>query len=123
MTTNEETSMFQTWEFKGLEIKPLTLGRKNNIVTLIAGLPIGPTMFAMAVYGAICPVPEIIKGLRNPDWFTEKVTEWMESIELDQGDYEQLGTIFKELIENSGKNRAVPVTDPNMLPDPELGNG
>lgn len=115
--------MFQTWEFKGIEIKPLTLGRKNNIVTLIAGLPIGPTMFAMAVYGAICPVPEIIKGLRNPDWFTEKVTEWMESIELDQGDYEQLGTIFKELIENSGKNRAVPVTDPNMLPDPELGNG
>lgn len=121
-TDTAEAAMFQTWEFKGVEIKPLSIGRKNNLITLARSVPAGPTMFAMVLYGATCKPSEIIRGLRDPDWFIEKVTEWMEKIEMDQDDYEELGRIFNELIASTNKNRAVPVSDPDMMPDP-LGNG
>jgi len=45
----------------------------------------------------------------------------MEEIELVPDDYEALGGIFKEMIENTEANRAAPISDPNMMPDP-LGN-
>jgi hypothetical protein len=80
-------------------------------------------MFAMGLYGFICPVGDIIKSLRNLDWFSERVTEWMEEIKLDQPDYPELGRIFQEVMENAGANRAVPVSDPSMMADPStMGN-
>lgn len=118
-----DDGMFTTWEFKGIEIKPISYGRKNHIVSIAAGYPPGPTMFAACLYGAICPVGEVIKGLRNVDSFTEKVTEWMETIELGPEDYEELGRIYMAIMEHSGKNQAVPIEndDPSMVADP-LGN-
>jgi len=118
--TQLDDGMFTTWEFKGIEIKPISYGRKNHIVSIAAGYPPGPTMFAACIYGAICPVKELIKGLRNVDWFTEKVSDWMEKIELGQGDYEELGKTYMAIMEHSGKNQAVPVEsdDPNLISDP-----
>ena len=116
-----DNQLDKTWEFKGIEIPALSIGRKNNLITLISCIPAGPTMFASALYGATCKTSIIIKALRDPDSYFERVTEWMEEIQLDQQDFEQLGTIFKELFEHTNANRAVPVTDPNMMPDP-LGN-
>jgi hypothetical protein len=115
--------MFTTWEFKGIEIKPISYGRKNHLVSIMAGFPPGPTMFATGIYGSICKLSEIIKGLRNVDYFTERVTDWMEEVELCQDDYEELGKVFMSIMEHSGKNQAVPIDqgDPNMIEDP-VGN-
>lgn len=118
-----DDGMFTTWEFKGVEIKPISYGRKNHIVSIAAGYPAGPTMFACCLYGAICPLKEITKGLRNVDFFTGKVTDWMEEIELGPDDYEDLGRIYMAIMEHSGKNQAVPIDndDPSTMEDP-LGN-
>jgi hypothetical protein len=118
-----DDGMFTTWEFKGIEIKPISYARKNHIVSIASGYPPGPTMFATCIYGAICPIGEIIKGLRNVDSFTERVTTWMDEIELEQDDYEELGRIYMAIMEHSGKNQAVPIEsdDLSMTADP-VGN-
>lgn len=117
---NNDT-LHKTWEFKGIEIKPLSYGRRANIRSIAMIYPPGPTMFAAAIYGAMCDIKDLNKGLRDPDWFTEKVTSWMDSIKLTQDDDEQLGTVFKEIMEHSEANRAAPISDPSLMPDP-LGN-
>ena len=116
-------NLHKTGEYKGLEIQPLSYGRRANIRSLIMGYPVGPTMFAAAIYGATCDLKELTKGLRDPDFFTDKVTAWMDDIELTMADDIDLGTIFKEMFDNSEENRAVPVSDPNMMNDPTMGNG
>jgi hypothetical protein len=45
----------------------------------------------------------------------------MDAIKLTQDDDEQLGTVFKEIMEHSEANRASPISDPSLMPDP-LGN-
>lgn len=119
MTTYEPD---KTWEFKGLEIKPLSYARKNNIITISGAIPPGPTMFAVAVYGMICPEKELITGLRKTDDFIQRVMEWMEEIKLSTDDYEQLAKVFKEVLEYTEENRVRPVADLDMLADPEVGN-
>lgn len=111
----------KTWEFKGVEITPLAIAQKNHAISIVSGMAPGPTMFASVVYSAICKKSDLMKGVRNPDWFLEQVSAWMEKIELGPDDFEELGTIFKELIEHSNANRAVPVRDLDMMEDP-MGN-
>lgn len=118
MTTD---TLHKTWEFKGIEIQPLSYGRRANIRSIALMYPPGPTMFAAAIYGAVCDIKELTKGLRDHDWFTEKVTAWMDKIELTDDDDDDLGRIFKELMDHSESNKARPVSDPNLMPDP-LGN-
>lgn len=120
MTTDD--SLHKTWEFKGEEIRPFAISARNHAINIVTGMSPGPTMFAAVIYCAICKKSEMMKGLRDPDWFLEKVSEWIEKVELGNQDYEELGRIFKELLEHSDKNRAVPSADPNMLPDPIMGN-
>ena len=125
MKTNNMTpddTLHKTWEFKGIEINPLSYGRRANIRSLIMGYPPSPTMFAAAIFGATCEIKTLTKGLRDPDWFTEQVTEWMEKIKLTTDDDAELGRIFRELLDNTEANRAVPITDPSMMADP-VGNG
>jgi len=121
MNSNEK-EMFAGWEFKGVGIPPLAIATRNHAINIVSGMSAGPTMFAAVVYAAIARKSEVMKGLRNPDWFLEQVDKWMTEIELGPDDYEELGTIFKAMIENTEANRAVPVSDPNMMEDP-LGNG
>lgn len=121
MNTNEK-ALFAGWEFKGVEIPALSIARRNHAINIVSGMSPGPTMFAAVVFAAIAKKSEVMKGLRNPDWFLEQVSDWMEEVELIPDDYEELGTIFKEMIENADANRAAPISDPNMMPDP-LGNG
>lgn len=119
---DQEKSLFAGWTFKGCEIPPFAIATRNHAINIVSGMPAGPTMFAAVLFAALTKTSNVMKGLRNPDWFLEKVSEWMESVELGPDDYEELGKIFKELVENSDANRAAPISDPNMMPDP-LGNG
>ena len=119
---NTDDTLHKTWEFKGIEIKPISYGRRANIRSIALGYPPGPTMFAAAVYGAICELPELTKGLRDPDWFTGRVTEWMDSVKMTMDDDKELGRVFREIMDHSESNKAVPISDPTMMPDP-LGNG
>ena len=114
--------MFAEWTFKGVDIPALSIARRNHAINIVSGMSAGPTMFAAIVYAAIAKKSDLMKGLRNPDWFLEKVSDWMEEVELVPDDYEELGKIFKDMIENTESNRAAPITDPNLMPDP-LGNG
>jgi len=111
-------TMNETFEFKGIEIQPLSYGTKANIITLCAGIPPGVSLFATAIYGAICPRKELIKALRDPDSFSERVTAWMDEIKLCREDHESLGSVFMALFENSDANKAEPITDSNFLSDP-----
>jgi hypothetical protein len=120
MNTQEKT-LFAGWTFKGQEIPALSISRRNHAINIVSGMSAGPTMFAAVVYAATAKKSDLMKGLRNPDWFLEKVSDWMEEVELVPDDYEALGIIFKEMIENTESNRAAPITDPNMMDDP-LGN-
>jgi len=122
MTTNDK-QMFAGWEFKGIQIHPLAIAARNIAINIVSGMNPGPVMFAAVVYAAIAKRSDLMKGLRNPDWFMELVSAWMEEVGLVPADYEELGTIFRELVENADANRAAPASDPNMMPDPVMGNG
>ena len=114
--------LHKTWEFKGKEIKPLAISARNHAINIVAGMSPGPTLMAAVLYCTQCKKSDMMKGLRNPDWFLEQVSAWMDEIKLVPEDYEQLGQVFKELIEHSEKNQAVPVSDPFLLADPDMGN-
>jgi hypothetical protein len=46
----------------------------------------------------------------------------MDSIQLTDNDDEELARIFKEIMDHSESNKAAPVSDLSMMPDP-MGNG
>lgn len=123
MTTTPEDSLFQTWEFKGMEIKPPSYARKFKTSKLVDFTRITPWDIAVLIFALTCDEKTLTKGLRNQTGFDEKVSEWIESEKLTMEDFDEsaMATI-KEVMENSDANRATPISDPSMMPDP-MGNG
>lgn len=120
---NNEDTLHQTWEFKGLQIKPLSYSRKFHISKLVDFSKITPWDIAVLIFLMTCDEKTIIKGLRDIEFVDLQVTAWMDRDSLTLEDFggDTLATI-KEVMEHSDSNKAVPVSDPNMMPDP-LGNG
>jgi hypothetical protein len=120
---NTDDTLHKTWEFKGMEIKPLARARKFHLSKLVDFTKISPWDIAVLIYALSCEQSALMKGLRNPEWFDGKVSEWIEEKQLDMSDFneETLATI-KEVMEHSDTNKARPIADPNMMEDP-LGNG
>jgi hypothetical protein len=119
---NTDDTLHKTWEFKGTEIKPLSRARKFHLSKLVDFTKISPWDIAVLIFALSCDQSTLMKGLRNPEWFDQKVSEWIEKKKLDMADFnEESLTIIREVMEHSDENKAKPVADPNMMEDP-LGN-
>jgi hypothetical protein len=120
---NTEDTLHKTWEFKGMEIKPLARARKFHLSKLVDFTKISPWDIAVLLYALSCDQSVLMKGLRNTEWFDGKVSDWIETNNLEMTDFnEDTLSIIKEVMEHSDANKARPISDPNMMEDP-MGNG
>lgn len=120
---NTEDTLHKTWEFKGIEIKPLSRARKFHLSKLVDFTKISPWDIVVLVFALTCNESILMKGLRDSSAFDIAVSKWIESEKLEIGDFDESAlSIIKEVMEHSDSNRAVPMSDPNMMEDP-MGNG
>ena len=64
-----------------------------------------------------------MRGLRDQAWFDLEVTEWIDLQGFEMADFDETAmNVIKEVMEHSDSNKAVPISDPTMMPDP-MGNG
>ncbi len=120
MTTAD--TLHKTWEFKGIEIKPLSKARKFHLSKLVDFEKISPWDVVTLVYGLTCHESMLMRGLRDQAWFDLEVSDWIESNAFEISDFGQHALdVIKEVMEHSEANKAAPIADPNMMPDP-LGN-
>lgn len=119
---NTEETLMKTWEFMGHEILPLSYARKMHLSKLVDFSRIAPWDIAVLVFALICDEKTIIKGLRDVEHFDTKVSEWLEKSKITMEHFNEgvLGMI-KEIMEHSDSNKAAPISDPSMMPDP-VGN-
>ena len=115
-----ENTLFKTWEFKGIEIKPLSYARKANLLSIVNTSNFGMTDIAAFIYGCICLDSELIKGRRNLESFDEKVNSWMNKIKFDTDDATVGAELISEIMNHSESNRAIPITE--GMDDSDLGN-
>lgn len=120
-TIDQIDTMDQTWEFKGIEILAPSYSRKSNIISLLNSSNFGPTDAATFLFGCICPEAELRKGRRKPEDFDAEVAKWMDKIKYGPSDYAAAAELFSAIMQHSNSNRAVPISDPSLEPDP-LGN-
>ena len=121
MTTDD--TLHKTWEFKGMEIKPLSRARKFHLSKLVDFSKITPWDIAVLICALTCEDSKLMKGLRNPEYFDSHVSAWIEENKMDMADFDESAlSVIREVMEHSDSNRAVPISDPTMMPDP-MGNG
>lgn len=116
----KEDSMTKTWEFKGIELPPLTYARKSNLLSVINRDNFGPTDVAAFLYGCICDEADLRRARRDPSKFDEKVDRWMNKIQFGTDDFTEGATIVSEMISHSDSNQARPIEEDGIY-DP-LGN-
>jgi len=122
MNTTSADTLHKTWEFKGIEIKPLSKARKFHLSKLVDFAKISPWDIVVLVFALTCEEPTLMRGLRDQAWFDLEVSEWIEKNAFEIADFGgDALTVIKEVMEHSDSNKAVPIADPNMMPDP-LGN-
>jgi len=120
MTTDD--TLHQTWEFKGIEIKPLSRARKFHLSKLVDFSKVSPWDIVVLIFALTCHESTLMRGLRNPEWFDGEVNKWIEKEKLDMSDFDESTlTIIKEVMEHSESNKVKPISDPSMMPDP-MGN-
>jgi len=116
-------SLYKTWEFQGIEIKPLSNARKFHLTKLVDFSKITPWDIAVLVHALICDPKNLTRGLRDLDFFNEEVSKWINSTSLSMGDFdEKTLEMIKDVLAHSDTNKASAIVDPTMAPDP-MGNG
>lgn len=121
MTPND--TLHQTWEYRGIEIKPLSRARKFHLSKMVDFSKISPWDIAVLLFAITCKDHILIRGLRNQEFFDGEVSAWIEREKIDLSDLDDsVLDLIKEILEHSESNRAVPVQDADMMPDP-MGNG
>jgi hypothetical protein len=119
---NTDDTLHKTWEFKGIEIKPLARARKFHLSKLVDFSKVSPWDIVVLIFGLTCQESVIMKGLRNPEWFDVEVNRWIEKEKLEMSDFDEATLeIIKEVMEHSEMNKAKPISDPSMMEDP-MGN-
>ena len=114
-----EDTLHKTWEYKGIEIKPLSRARKFHLSKMVDFKNITPWDIALLLFALTCKEQVLIKGLRNQIFFDEEVSEWIDKEEIEFSDLdESVMDIIKEVMEHSDQNRAVPIKDESMMEDP-----
>lgn len=118
-----DETLHKTWEYRGIEIKPLSRARKFHLSKMVDFSKISPWDIAVLLFALTCKESVIMKGLRNQEYFDKEVSTWIEKENIDLSDLdESVLNLIREIMEHSESNRAVPVADPNMMEDP-MGNG
>jgi hypothetical protein len=115
-----EDTLFKTWEFKGIEIKPLSYARKANLFSVVDSSNFGMADVAAFLYGCICQESELIKGKRKLEFFDEKVNAWMNKIQFTPEDARVGAELITEIINHSDSNKASPIAEETS--DNDLGN-
>ena len=112
-------NFLKTFEFKGIEIKPLSYARKASILGLLAN-PSAPTFTDIPtfVYGTICPESELIRARRKPEAFDLAVNRWMDQVQYQPEDVEAAAELIRSLLENSEADKAQPMEDVSLASDP-----
>ena len=112
-------NFLKTFEFKGIEIKPLSYARKASILGLLAN-PSAPTFTDIPtfIYGTICLESELIHARRKPEAFDVAVNRWMDQVKYQPEDVEAAGQLIRELLENSEADKAQPMEDVSLASDP-----
>ena len=117
----DDDKFHETFEFKGIEVKPLSYARRALVLGLVNPSNLSFMDAPTFIYGCICPESELIRARRNIEAFDTKVAQWIESIKFGPQDSEEAASLISKLMTNSEANRAEPVADESMLPDP-VGN-
>lgn len=116
-------AMYKTWEYRGIEIKPLSRARKFHLSKLVDFQKISPWDIAVLLFALTCKKSVMLRGLRDQAFFDAEVSEWIDKEEIDVADLDDsVMNLIKEIMEHSDSNRAAPIQDPSMMPDP-MGNG
>lgn len=121
MTETTDDQFFQTFEFKGVEIPPLSYARRSLILGMVNPANLSFMDAPTFLYGAICPQKDLIRARRNPEKFDEAVAAWIDKVEFSEHDADEASRVISALLANSDANRAEPTNDASLSPDP-LGN-
>ena len=122
MNTLTNDSLYKTWEFQGIEIKPLSNARKFHLTKLVDFTKITPWDIAVLVYALICEPKILTRGLRDLDSFNDEVSRWIDGTKLTMDSFnENTLEMIKSVLSHSDENKVSAITDPSMAPDP-MGN-
>jgi hypothetical protein len=113
-------NFLKTFEFKGIEIEPLSYMRKTCLLTIVDLSAPEFLDIPRFLYGAICNPKELQRAVEksNRPAFTASVLKWAESINYTLEDAEPAATIIKALLDNSEADKAQPMEDASLAPDP-----
>lgn len=120
-TNTTDDQFFATFEFKGIEIKPLSYARRALILGMVNPTSLSFMDAPTFLYGALCPERELIRARRQPEKFDEAVAAWIDKVQFTEHDMEEASRVISAMLNNSDANRAEPINDASLSPDP-LGN-
>jgi hypothetical protein len=115
---DENEDFFKTFEFKGIEIKPLTYARRALVLSMVN--LVEPTFMDLPsfIYGCICNERDLIKWRRTPEKFDIAVAKWIDEIKYSIQDCYEAGEVVGALIKHSNDGRATSNEDPTLDADP-----
>ena len=115
---DENADYFKTFEFKGIEIKPLTYARRALVLGMVN--LVDPTFMDLPsfIYGCICNERDLIKWRRTPEKFDTAVAKWIDDIKYSIQDCHEAGEVVASLIKHSNDGRATSTADTDLDADP-----
>ena len=115
---DENENYFKTFEFKGIQIPPLTYARRACILGLVN--LVEPTFMDLPsfIYGSICNWNDLVGYRRSPRKFDFAVTKWIDEVKYSMQDCNEAGEVIAALIKHSNEGQAVSNGDPDLDADP-----
>jgi hypothetical protein len=95
-------------QFKGVDIPPLSYGRRACILSVVDLL--NPQFFDIAgfLYGCVCPEMEIISAKRDVAKWDKAVYRWINKVKFEVSDSQEALAVITALLDLSEKNKVVP---------------
>jgi hypothetical protein len=123
MSDEREAAFYQTFEFKGTPLQPMTQGRKTLLMSIFSDDKIPQVVkIHAAVYTMICADSVLKRAFRDIGKFVDGAMEWADKT-ITEDDYEAESQLIVQVMENIRKTRAQAIPDPqsDSLGD-DLGN-
>jgi hypothetical protein len=102
-------------KFKGIDIPPLSYGRRACILSVVD--LVNPQFFDIAgfLYGCVCPEMEIISAKRDVAKWDKAVYRWINKVKFEIEDSQDALVVVTALLNLSEKNKVVPAPKPADL--------
>ena len=115
---DENENYFKTFEFKGIEIPPLTYARRACVLGLVN--LVTPTFMDLPsfIYGCICKEKDLISYRRQPEKFDIAVAKWIDDIKYSIQDCYDAGEVVAAIMKHSEDGRATSMEDRSLDADP-----